>query len=81
MLVIILHNADSYTWHTYEPVPIRYEDVIHVTEVQADGDELTRILELIKGIPTNRKEVMRWFGDHARFIVGSLFTPSPGLRR
>jgi len=45
----------------------------HHLSVQADGDELAHILEGLRflNIPRTTKRVQRWYGDHARFILGN----------
>ena len=59
-------------------------DAQHVTEIQADNDELTRCLH-ITGRPTLPHRVMRFYGDDAKHIVGnwywSLETWPSGLRQ
>ena len=40
--------------------------------VQADGDELEKILEDFQGIPRSKSSVQKWFGDHAKFIAHNL---------
>lgn len=76
MLSIKLNNSlIGYVWHVGEKNPVPYEKVIAVTEVQADGDELEHIedmFQLNKQIPIPRRRVVRWFGDHAKLIVGNL---------
>lgn len=43
-----------------------------VTEIQADGDELEKILRMCEGIPNSHKSVQTWYGDHARFIAKAI---------
>lgn len=44
-----------------------------VFTVQADGDELAKILQKVEGIRKVRHQnVVRWTGDDARFIVENL---------
>lgn len=44
-----------------------------IKSIQADGHELAWILENISGIPLplNPKRTVRWYGDHAKFIVSN----------
>ncbi len=59
-------------WYIGSKSSLKNAQVSTVTEVQADGDELQWVLDNITGIPTNKNRVVRWFGDHAKFIAGSL---------
>ena len=60
------------TWHIGEENTARTR-AAHVTCVQADGDELTHILKRFDSIPIARdKNVITWFGDHAKFIAAHL---------
>lgn len=45
-----------------------------VVEIQADGDELDYILVHFENIPIvdNQRVVVRYFGDHAKFICANL---------
>lgn len=61
----------EFCWHVGEP-PIN-SLASNIKFVQADGDELEKILSLVKGIPTTTKAVQRWYGDDAKFIHFSLF--------
>lgn len=47
-------------------------DAQHVTEIQADGDELTRCLH-ITGRPTLPQRLMHFYGDDAKHIVGNWY--------
>jgi len=42
-----------------------------VVEVQADSDELERILNKFNNIPYCKSRVVRWTGDYARFILSN----------
>lgn len=42
-----------------------------VVEVQADCDELVRCVMLTGMGSVNDLRVIRWFGDHAKFIVAN----------
>ncbi len=68
------NKASKIEWFLYIGSKSALKDVqvSTVTEVQADGDELRWVLDNITGIPTNKNRVVRWFGDHAKFIAGSL---------
>ena len=62
-------------WHVGEAtnhIIIRANEVV---AVQADGDELEFVLSnfgnLPRTLPVDRR-VMRWYGDHAKFIAGNL---------
>lgn len=40
--------------------------------VQADGDELKHILTMLPlTVPRTDNHIQRWYGDHARFILGN----------
>ena len=71
MLSIKMLGRD-FEWHVGESPPILYGDVKDVTEVQADGHELDYIINNMEGLPIAKTRVVRWFGDHARFIVANL---------
>lgn len=74
MMYIILKNGtlkgQEIIWNVGNPVP--KIDVIKVVMVQADGDELGHIESEFSGLPMGKGRVIRWFGDHARFIMGNL---------
>ena len=63
-------------WRVGMKVPVLPSTVKAVTEVEASGEELHYILTRFTGLPhCYRKapaESIRWYGDHARFIVGNL---------
>lgn len=73
MMSIILNNGLELTWHIGKGIPVSYDHVNDVSEIQADGDELSRILEKFDNLPMAKNgRVVRYFGDHARFIVGNI---------
>jgi hypothetical protein len=77
MLYIIDHMENEKTWHVGTPFPIDHKTVHVVREIQADGDELSEIYHLCDDIPrSSRGRVVRWFGDHARFVCGVLQSES-----
>ena len=59
------------TWHVGKKMP---DDYIHLIEfVQAHGDELQEIYRQFAHLPQARlAKVVRWYGDHAKFIVANL---------
>ncbi len=63
------------TWHVGEKFPISMtmieEDAAGF--IQADGDELTKIHALVRGIPMGSGRVSKWFGDTAKFIASELY--------
>jgi len=60
-------------WWVGSASPLNNEQVSMVIEVQADGDELMWVLRYIDGIPKHEtRMVQKWFGDDAKFIVGTL---------
>ena len=70
-------------WHVGEPINqdhvLRRFDSYDFCMVQADGDELQYILSNFGGLPYLKVRndgkipmVWRWYGDHAKFIVGNL---------
>lgn len=59
-------------WHVNQPLPFRPDDVQVVVEVQADCDELEAIKRQFINLPMTNGRVVRWFGDHARFIAANL---------
>lgn len=44
MLSIIMKSGKEYKWHVGENLPIPHEKIMEVAEIQADGDELTKIV-------------------------------------
>jgi hypothetical protein len=44
-----------------------------VTEITADGHELSRIRYNFKNVPMTNKETVSWFGDIAKFIAGNFY--------
>lgn len=63
-------TGKSYTWHVGEVFPVSPSCADVVSTIQADGDELYQILSQVSNIPTARLcPVVRWFGDHAKFIA------------
>jgi hypothetical protein len=77
MLVITLTNDAQVQWHTDSPKVSRKDAFFklrEVTEVQADGDELFRILEKATNLPhrTPACRVQNWFGDDAKWIVANI---------
>ena len=60
------------SWHVGES-PISSEFIDYIEVIQADCDELEYIFKKFSNIPyVSNKRVVRWFGDHAKFIVGNL---------
>lgn len=79
MLHIKTYNSPSmkglpseHGWHVGEKFPFTYEEICLVSELQADGDELMEVLDYCPNIPRSPGRVIRWFGDHAKFIAGVL---------
>lgn len=72
MLYIVKDFGSEIHWHRGESLPSDL-NIHQVVEVQADGEELEMILLRQENLPVpNRGRVMRWFGDHAKFIVANL---------
>lgn len=47
---------------------------IEILSAQADGHELEHIWQHTTGLPDAKgNRVVKWFGDHAKFIVANLF--------
>ena len=72
MLYIDRGRGLPVTWHVGQPVPVMYAEVHQVQEIQADGAELEIILKICSNVPSHDGRVVRWFGDHAKFIIASL---------
>ncbi len=73
MLSIVGDGDLCLVWHVGQKNPVEYLDVPKVTEVQADGHELEYIYENFTDLPhLSNGRVVRWFGDHARFIAGNI---------
>lgn len=74
MLSIQFHSGVERTWHVGKKVPISYQEVNAVNDIQADGHELEHILCMFDHsnflIPKGR--VVRIFGDLAKTIVANL---------
>jgi hypothetical protein len=65
----IENDWGTYDWHIGEPLPINPFYVNNINEVQADGDELTYILQHCHNIPYHDGVSVKWFGDLARLIA------------
>lgn len=61
-------RARALTWNDYMQDPS-----IGVC-VQADCDELEKILRNVEGIPRTKARVQKWYGDDARFIIANIIT-------
>jgi hypothetical protein len=75
MLDIKLSDGTRRSWHVGQGNPVGYYEVEDVEEVQADGDELDHIQNMFlktAPLPIPRNRVVRWFGDHAKLIMGNL---------
>lgn len=75
MYITVNAFGDNVTvgWHVGQKNPIVFDDMQHVTEVQADGDELEYIRFSMNNVPFNKfKAVNRWFGSMAQFIAANL---------
>jgi hypothetical protein len=69
------NNKSSDTWYVGKRIDYRYhaEDASINITLQADGDELEYIKRKFNNISTvNGAHVVRWYGDHARFIIGNI---------
>lgn len=73
-MLYIISNGKERIWHVGEKNPIGFKEVSDVDEVQADGDELQHIQDMFinSTFPIPNGRVVRWFGDHARLIIGNL---------
>ena len=71
-MMYIVSEDDEDTWHVGEDNPIDSEMVIYVTEVQADCDELEYLYQHFPNLPQAKRQVVHFYGDVARFIVGNL---------
>lgn len=62
-------------WHTGEDTKILNQiPSKSISEVYADGDELSFILESIKNLPYSQVHpYCVWYGEMARFLMGNLF--------
>ena len=69
MPLIVTTSKYEETFHVGDKIPRWYSS--EVKEIQANGDELEHILSKNNNIPTSSKRVVRWYGDHAKFIVGN----------
>jgi len=73
MLDIKLSDGTRRSWHVGQGNPVGYYEVEDVEEVQADGDELDHIQNMfLKTMCKFILTVVRWFGDHAKLIMGNL---------
>lgn len=76
MLYVNLGEPLVRTWHVGKPSPVNYKEIPKVVEVQADGDELTFILNRFINLPATTSPVQRWFGDHAKMIASLVYSSS-----
>ena len=65
-----LHGVEQ-MWHVGEDLTLA-GSVYDVQEVQADGDELVEIYEQDLAYRSRVKNMVRWFGDQAKYIVANL---------
>lgn len=62
-------------WHIGEPKPIFTSEFQNIDEIQADGDELVKVLTMFDGtIPSSGKLVQCWYGDIAKTIAFALWS-------
>lgn len=72
MLSITFYDGQYFNWHVGTSLG-KIKNIQEVVEVQAYGDELTRIEKVFIGLPlAPKKRVVTWTGDYARFIAGNL---------
>jgi hypothetical protein len=66
-------NKGGWQWHVGEKSPFtNTAEILHIVEVQADGDELEHIYNKAIGVRSAyNARVVRWFGDDAQFIVAN----------
>ncbi len=73
--------AYTAAWRIGTVMEVKPSMVKEVTEIEVDGEELIFILNTFARLPIMVKKdlthwhddkPMRWYGDHARFIVGNL---------
>ena len=57
-------------WHVGEL--ITGINICQVVEIQADGDELELIKKNFTNLPGSKGPIIRWYGDHAKFIAANL---------
>jgi hypothetical protein len=82
MMHIVVGNGLSipsvvYEWNVGEESPFKtnHDQAQFVTHVQADGDELMHVAIRFMNLPftvNTTNSVVRWYGDHAKFIAGNL---------
>jgi hypothetical protein len=76
MLAIKFKDAESFEeeWHVGEKNPIHFECIEGISMMQADGHELTHIIEQYQqgSIPVANVQIMRWCGSIAQTIVANL---------
>jgi hypothetical protein len=59
-------------WASEEKLPVDALQRLPI-DVIADGNELDYIVMEMRGLPSLRgARSMRWFGDHARFIIANM---------
>ena len=72
MLVVILKTGAEITWEGRGPLPKNF-DIDLVVEARADGPELFTIQSKFQGLRNVKwADLVRWFGDEAKFIAGNL---------
>lgn len=83
MLYVEMRNSTHLSWHVGEK--LKPNDILDassviastiedVVMVQADGDELDYIIDKfgIAAMRPKNSNVVKWYGDIAKFIVGNL---------
>ncbi|GGG61078.1 hypothetical protein [Hymenobacter glacieicola] len=66
------------TWADPQPFPKEWKDeyLDQIRQVEASGPELRLITSSFINLPAfagRNGPITRWYGDHAKFIIGNLF--------
>ena len=79
MLVIMTeNNPGGLEWHIGTPQFWRHTLYSQVTAIQADGDELTWLEDVIDNLPMwKNHRVQKWTGDVGRWIFLGMIASQP----
>lgn len=70
-LFIVFNDGSDRRYHVPQRPShdgLRFDRIAYV---QADGHELERIRATMTNLPMSTAQVVRWYGDDARFIYGN----------
>lgn len=73
MLYVVYQDGSASKHHRGREMNFDHRRVMTVSMVQADGDELEDVIDLIGIHKYPTWPVVKWYGDTAKFIAGNLY--------